>query len=714
MDSRALNVLLVIADAQDEADIRQKLGEARTTVFAVHTVASLAQAFQRIAEKPIDIFLTDLTVPDSDGIQGLQRLIAAAHYAPVIIITTVYDESQALEVVRAGADDYVVKSRMNAAAFERVLSYAVERHGVRRQTDLQLAVSRVLAESQNLSEACDGILRVLCGALKFDLGEIWRIDNSTNLMFHARSWCVPSRRNLQFQALSHISHFRCGEGLPGRVWQTRVPQWIEDVTESDFFTRIPAAMSAGIHGAFAVPLSLFQGIFGVMMFFSVERKRIDEHLNNFLMSIGNQMGQFMARKVAEEERERIGKELVLILDSTSEGIYGVNRKGSITFINQSAARTFGFSREEAVGKNSHALFHQTRADGTPYPESDCPLSNLLHTGKSHSTDLDYFCKMDGSHVAVSYSATPMFEDAQVSGAVVSFTDISEKRQMEVELRHAQKLEAVGGLAAGIAHEINTPIQFIGDNTRFLQDSFRDGLEMITKYHEIHQQAQNGPVHPDLLRDLDAICLKIEWDFLVTEIPKALDQMLDGVNRVATIVRAMKEFSHVDRSAEKTPADLNKAIESTLIVSRSETKYVADVETDLGLLPPVSCYLGDLNQVFLNLFVNAAHAIGDVMKVTGQKGRMIIKSWQDGDCVVVTVRDTGTGIPEGVRGKIFDPFFTTKEVGKGSGQGLALARAIVVEKHGGTLTFETEMGQGTTFFVRLPTHAVPAPGEVPAL
>jgi PAS domain S-box-containing protein len=714
MDPRALNVLLVIADPQDEADIRQKLGGARSTLFAVHAVPSLAQAFKLIAEQPLDVFLIDLAVPDSDGISGLQRLIAAAHYAPVIIITSIYDESQALEVVRAGADDYVVKSRMNAAAFERVLSYAIERHGVRRQTDLQLAVSRVLAESQNLPEACDGILRVLCESLKFDLGEIWRIDNSANLMFHARSWCVPSRRHLQFQALSHISHFRCGEGLPGRVWQTRLPQWIDDVTESDYFTRIPAATAAGIRGAFAVPLSLFQGIFGVMTFFSHERKRIDEQLNNFLMSIGNQMGQFMARKVAEEEREQIGRELVLILDSTSEGIYGVNPAGSITFINQSAARAFGFSREEAVGKNSHALFHHTRADGTPYPESECPLSNLLHTGKSYSTDLDYFCKVDGSHLAVTYSATPMFEGTQVSGAVVSFTDISEKRQMEIELRHAQKLEAVGGLAAGIAHEINTPIQFIGDNTRFLQDSFRDTLEMITKYEEISQQVRNGAVSAELLQHLDAICTKIEWTFLKTEIPKALEQMMDGVKRVATIVRAMKDFSHVDRSADKTAADLNQAIESTLIVSRNETKYVADVQTDLGVLPPVFCHLGDLNQVFLNLFVNAAHAIGDVMKVTGQKGRITVATREDGDYVVVTVRDTGTGIPEGVRGKIFDPFFTTKEVGKGSGQGLALARAIVVEKHGGTLTFETEMGQGTTFCVRLPTHAVPAPKEVPVL
>jgi len=438
---------------------------------------------------------------------------------------------------------------------------------------------------------------------------------------------------------------------------------------------------------------------------------MDEELSNFLMSIGSQVGRFMARKIAESERERIGKELVLILDSTSEGIYGVDLAGSITFINRSAARTLGVAPERVVGKNSHNLFHHTRQDGTPYPESDWPLTQLLQEGRTHSTGLDYFCRIDGSQLAVSCSAVPMFEGAQVSGAVINFSDISEKRQMEIELRHAQKLEAVLGLAAGITHEINAPIQFIGDNTRFVQDFFRDGLAMITYYEEISRQARNGAVPPELLQALDAICTKIEWTFLNTEIPKALEQMMDGVNRVATIVRAMKELSHVDRSADKVAADFNKTIESPLIVSRNEPKFVAEVEPDLGVLPPISCHLGDLKQVFLNPFVNAAHAIGDVMKVTGEKGLIIVRTREDGDSVVVAVQDSGTGVPEGVRGKIFDPFFTTKEVGKGSGQGLALARAIVVEKHGGTLTFETEMGLGTTFCVHLPTHGVAAPKEV---
>jgi signal transduction histidine kinase len=285
--------------------------------------------------------------------------------------------------------------------------------------------------------------------------------------------------------------------------------------------------------------------------------------------------------------------------------------------------------------------------------------------------------------------------------VVSFLDITDRKREEMELRHGQKLEAVGRLAAGIAHEINTPIQFVSDNTRFLQTSFGDELRLVHKYQEICDQAAAGQVAPETLKQVREIRETSDWDYLEGEIPKAMEQMLEGLGRVATIVRGMKEFSHVDRSNEKAPGDLNRALESTLIVARNELKYVADVETHFGELPPVICHLGDLNQVFLNLLVNAAHSIEDVVRGTPNKGRIKVNTHAEDGWVEVSISDSGTGIPEEVRDKIFDPFFTTKGVGKGTGQGLALARAIVVEKHGGTLTFETETGKGTTFFVRLP-------------
>jgi signal transduction histidine kinase len=183
-------------------------------------------------------------------------------------------------------------------------------------------------------------------------------------------------------------------------------------------------------------------------------------------------------------------------------------------------------------------------------------------------------------------------------------------------------------------------------------------------------------------------------------PPALERMADGLARIAEIVRSMKEFSHADKR-EMSQVDLNRAIKSTLVIARTEYRYVADVETVFAPLPPVTCHGGQINQVVLNLVVNAAHAIGDVLKKTGQRGKITVTTRIDGDHVVIAIEDTGGGIPEAVRARIFDPFFTTKEVGRGTGQGLAIARSAVVKDHGGTLDFESDTGKGTTFYVRLP-------------
>jgi signal transduction histidine kinase len=225
------------------------------------------------------------------------------------------------------------------------------------------------------------------------------------------------------------------------------------------------------------------------------------------------------------------------------------------------------------------------------------------------------------------------------------------------------------------------------------------MEMFSR--QLNQAVQAGDAPGSVLELWDKAEETVDMEYLVAEIPKALEQSLGGVERIATIVRAMKAFAHPGQK-EKAAADLNKALVDTLTVARNELKYVADVETDFGDLPPVVCHLADLNQVFLNILVNAAHAIAAVMKVSGVKGRIRVKTRLDGDRVTVSISDTGCGIPEAIRARVFDQFFTTKEVGRGTGQGLALARSIVVEKHGGRIFFEPNPPQGTTFVVSLPT------------
>ncbi|MEO7860511.1 MAG: ATP-binding protein [Nitrospirales bacterium] len=299
--------------------------------------------------------------------------------------------------------------------------------------------------------------------------------------------------------------------------------------------------------------------------------------------------------------------------------------------------------------------------------------------------------------------SPICEDRGV-GYVIMGEDVTDRLVLEDELAQAQKLESIGHLAAGIAHEINTPIQFVGDNVRFLSDSFSDFGRLIEQYQRLLAAAKTGVCPEALIETCESTNRGADLEYLLGEIPKAIAQTAEGIDRVATIVRAMKEFSHPG-SAEKTAVDLNRAIESTVIVARNEWKYVADLHTNLDpSLPAVPCLVGQFHQVILNMIVNATHAIADAVKGTGVKGTITICTSHVADFVEIRISDTGMGIPESIRHKIFDPFFTTKEVGRGTGQGLSLAQSVVVGKHGGTITVDSEVGKGTTFLIRLPLNA----------
>lgn len=282
---------------------------------------------------------------------------------------------------------------------------------------------------------------------------------------------------------------------------------------------------------------------------------------------------------------------------------------------------------------------------------------------------------------------------------------AERIEAERQLAQANRLEAIGQLAAGIAHEINSPMQFIGNNTEFLQQAFKELTEALDPYQKLLEQNKSDTITKESLKEVVEAIEEADLSYILEQIPQALNQAQEGVDRVNKIVVAMRDFSHPG-TKDKVMVDLNKTVESATVVSRNEWKYVADLELDLDpSLPEVPCLPSEFSQVVLNLVVNAAHAIADVVGDGKKgKGKITVTTRLDGDAAEVSVRDTGTGIPEEVREKIFDPFFTTKQVGKGTGQGLSLSYDVMVNKLGGTISFDTETGQGTTFTIRIPREA----------
>jgi PAS domain S-box-containing protein len=402
----------------------------------------------------------------------------------------------------------------------------------------------------------------------------------------------------------------------------------------------------------------------------------------------------IAQDCTERRRsEEMRAFLAAIVESSEDSIIGTDLHGRIRTWNRGAERLFGYTTEEAVGESIRLIFLPDRqADHLATLHKIRRLEHIEHfesvrVGKN-GVPIDVA-------VIISPIRDSLGELQGVSGIYRDITDRKraerEKSALELRLRHVQKLESMGRLAAGIAHEINTPIQYVGDNLLFLKDACA----------KLALALQNQGAAPAETRT--ALPGTTGLAYLLQEVPLAIDQSLEGIDRVATLVRAMKEFSHPGKP-ERTLIDLNNAIANTITVARNEWKYVATLESDYDhSLPLVPCFPSDLNQVILNLIVNAAQAIAE--KTRGQTlGKISVRTKRRASDAEILVQDDGAGIPENVRDRVFEPFFTTKDVGRGTGQGLAIAHAIIVDKHGGEIGFETETGAGTKFLIRIPLAA----------
>ena len=404
--------------------------------------------------------------------------------------------------------------------------------------------------------------------------------------------------------------------------------------------------------------------------------------------------------MAKEELHATVEFLMRVLETVESAVVVTDLEGHITRVNRAGLILLGYdSVEDAITK---ALPEQLK---TAEGHEALPLAAMV----GEQIELILQSATGESRHALCNAAVLESEQGDAVGYVVLATDIDDRKQLEIDLRHAQKLESVGHLAAGVAHEINTPIQFVGDSLVFLAEALTDYEELQAAREKVIKIAADEGFAPDELVAIKDIAEEIDLPFLLEEVPAALRRAHDGIGRVATIVRAMKEFAHPG-TAERSPVDLNRVIATTLTVATSEFKYVAELETSYGELPSVLCIVGDINQVVLILVVNAAHAIEERLKSDPTPGVIRVTTRVENGFAVIEIQDNGTGVPEDLKKKIFDPFFTTKEVGKGTGQGLALAHRIVVERHGGDLRLESPDVGGALFTIRIPLVEEQAHGD----
>ena len=692
----------------------------------------------------------DWMMPDIYGTEICRRLRASQslRYIYLILLTGREDSSDVVEGLSAGADDYLRKP------------YDPLELRARLDAGSRIVVQKALRESEQRFQGAFEHAGI--GMALVDVSGKWLQVNPAlcDLLGYASSELLATN----FQAITHP------DDLPKSLASLR--QLLEGtVTIYQIEKRYLHKDGHTVWGMITVSPVL-----------NAEGKTA------YLVA---QIQDVSRRKQTQEALREREAQLQLLLDSTAEGIYGMDLNGNCTFSNRSSLRLLGYKdASDLLGKHMHNLVHHSHADGSPFPVEQCRIYRTFRQGGATHADSEVMWKADGTCFPCEYWAYPVWREEKLVGCVVTFVDITRRkhaesalraahaeselfinsvpsiligtdaegqitrwnltaantfalsasavrgkslkdcgikwmapnteaeidswsqmgeanrqinlpfakdgnqhfvglainrvtfaneksagllitgaditgrRRLEEQLRQAQKLEAIGQLAAGIAHEINTPTQYVGDNTTFLQQSWAAISRIARAAQRVGEESKTGGIAHDATACLRQCIEEADLDYLLDEIPKAIEQSQEGVQRVAKIVRAMKEFSHPG-SEEKSALDINRAIETTITVARNEWKYVADVETHFDPnLPLVQCHAGEFNQVILNLLINAAHAI---RQATGDgsagKGQILVTTRQDQEWVEISIHDTGCGIAEEVQSRIFEPFFTTKPVGQ---------------------------------------------------
>ena len=639
-------------------------------VVVVQTKAEFASALER---GRFDLIISDFSLPSYDGRSALLLAAGTCPDVPFIIFSGTIGEHAAIESLKTGATDYVLKqhpTRLASAVRRALLEAEVRVERKRIEERLKRSEARMRAV---LDAALDAVIgmddqgRIIDWSARAEAIFGWTRQEIIGKQLS--DTIIPDQyRDAHRRGLHRFLETGEGPVLNRRVEFTALRR---DGTEFPMEVSISPLQFGETYGFSAFVADI------------TERKRAQAELVQ-----------------AKEAAEAANQDKSALLAAISSVLIVVEEDDRIVYWNGVAEETFGILSVDVLGRSVFEC--GIMWEWPPIQES---VSMSLSKGSPTRLENFRYQRPDGKRGFLQLTVSPVKgEGNRWKGYILLGTDITERRMMECQLSHAQKLESIGQLAAGIAHEINTPTQYIGDNLRFLQNAFRDVSRALARHTGLLEIHGKSGMTSELAAQLEAVAKEADLELLREEIPKAIQDSIEGNERVAKIVRSMKEFAHPG-TGDKAATDLNKAVESTITVARNEWKYVAEMVTDFDPdLPMVPVLLGDFNQVVLNMIVNAAHAIADVVgDGANGKGTISVRTRRDADWAEIRISDTGTGIPEDVRSRIFDPFFTTKSVGKGTGQGLAISHAVVVEKHGGRITVETEVGTGTTFIIRLPIN-----------
>ncbi len=640
---------------------------------------------------------------------GLLVSLAMAWGISHLVTMPLHRAARAMQGIASGNADLAQRLQAEGSDEVAVLARSFNTFiaKVQRTTEEEQALAqllRVSLEHTELPVYLDQALALLIGTVTWlgltPRGGIFITDDETGSTLN-----LMARHNFSVELQTLCAKVEFGHCLCGKAavsGQIEFADCVDDRHDITFEGMWP-------HGHYNVPIKLGNEVLGVLVLYLPSGHPHSESEVSFLykvaevLSMGITLRQANAELVDAKHRAETANDQLTGITANIPGIIFQRRfsiDGSCTY------PYVGPGTSTYLGESAtHAEPDMVRLFADVHPADRQRLNDAWHQSEQNiqsiTVEYRFVTEKTGTRWILCTAVPRSFADDHVlwDGLLI---DITDRKNLETQLLQAQKLESVGQLAAGIAHEINTPTQFVQDNIHFLQEAFEDYRSALTVLRRLRSQIPADPATDALVAEVDQIIADRDIDYVDEEIPSAISQSLEGVHRIATIVGAMKEFSHPGTD-NKQPVDVNAVIRNIVTVSRNEWKYVADLDVELAehLLSPLG-YRDKLGQVILNLIVNAAHAINDkVQQGQFDKGHIRIETSSYADGVEIRVQDDGPGVPEAIQRKIFDPFFTTKDVGKGTGQGLSISRSVVVDQHGGALELESTPGEGATFIIRLP-------------